>query len=142
MSLSAPEDPHFPLSRNHVVDFAGIFSQARTIQRYLAGLRFASRLLGLSDLADDPVLRAIVRGAIAPLRARPEMPRLRKDHVLDLVRHAVDAGNIELARVVSIARLFLLRVRSELEPLRVGPLPPGSHTHSRGHTRTCCAHVT
>jgi hypothetical protein len=74
MDAYEPLTPHFPFTVGAVVAFCSSFAQPRTFQRYLASLRFASRMMLLDDLADNRILHALVRGALAPLRSAPPRP--------------------------------------------------------------------
>ena len=117
MDMMFPMEPHFPARAEHLSQYACIFRNGATFEKYVSHLHYAERLF----LLDSPVSRSIwggiVRGA-GKFNPRVEGPAYREPDVLRLVRAAAAAGRLDLVRVFVVARAWLLRVHSELLPLQ------------------------
>ena len=128
MDALFPADPHFPALPHHVAAFAAFFQNGDTFEKYLSHVHFAERLLRLDRAVSRDFEKAVVRGARKG-RPRREGPAFRRPSVLLLVQAAVAAGRVDLARLIAVARAWLLRVPSEGLPLQADGrrgLPPSS----------------
>jgi len=128
MDAVHPRSSHWPLEVATVQSFLAMMRAPATASRYLGAVRFGARMVGVDDLAHCSALSAVQRGLTAVHPRRP-MPVLRDCHVRPMVAQAVRQGEVELARVFAVARLFMLRVQSELASLTVGPHPAASPPH-------------
>ena len=133
MDSCFPADPHFPARVHHVSAFAPFFQNGDTLEKYLSHVHFGERLLLLDRGLTRDQEKAAVRGARKG-RPRREGPAFRRATVLALVHAALSAGRVDLARLMVIARAWLLRVQSEGLGLqangRAGLLPDSIAWHS------------
>ena len=108
---------HFPATEKVVLQYTAMFSNSSTLQQYLKHLRWAHRLLRMSNAWDTPALQQVVRGVRKS--GPPAQPKvaLNSGQVKRMVGIAVKHGLAEIAALMAIARLFLLRVPSEALPL-------------------------
>ena len=105
--------------------FSAMFSNGATFSHYVGHLRFGMRLLGVSWAIDPSISAALFRGA-RKFHVRADLPRLLQKDVLSLVVRALRSGNLEVARIMVVARAFLFRVENECFPLQTdgkGSLP-------------------
>jgi hypothetical protein len=109
--------PHFEVDITMLAGFASFFSNGATFSHYVGHLRFGMRLLGISWQIDNAISAALFRGA-RKFHVRADLPRLLQSDVLKLVRTALQAGHVEVARIMVIARCFLFRVEGECFPLQ------------------------
>jgi len=108
---------HFPASEKLVMQYTAVFGNAQTLQQYLKHLRWAHRFLRLANNWDTPALQQVVRGVRKA--ASPPLPKvaLTSRQVKKMVKAATKEGMSDVAALMAIARLFLLRVPSEALPL-------------------------
>ena len=126
--------PHFPAPHQCLSGFSAFFSNGDTLAKYLQHIGLASRLHGVDDSLHSRLRDGLVRGA-RKYRAPDQRPVLRQPQALDIIRRAVDAGDVQVARIYTITRHYMLRARSELFPLQADGLlhqdPRGCSWHSR-----------
>jgi hypothetical protein len=107
---------HFPPDEDGLFAFSAFFQNGDTFARYLGHIRVGCRLLRCS-FPDSQALAGLVRGVRKHSVRRPRSV-FRKDHVKTLVLALVKQNAISIARLVVVARFFMLRVSSELFPLQ------------------------
>ncbi len=108
---------HFEVDLTMLSAFSAMFSNGATFSHYVGHLRFGMRLLGISWAVDPSISAALFRGA-RKFHVRADLPRLLQKDVLALVVKALRSGNIEVARLMVVARAFLFRVENECFPLQ------------------------
>ena len=133
MTQVAPRVPHFPVDSNLLAMYAQVFQNADTFSKYVTHLRTGSRLLDVRPPSRE-LASALTRGL---KRWRVPRPRasISGHQLLDIIRWCLDNSLVTLARLLVIARQFLLRVEAELFPLqldgRAGLLLEGVSWHSQ-----------
>ena len=105
------------MDSNLLAMYAQVFQNADTFSKYVMHLRTGSRLLGVRPPSRE-MASALARGL-----KRWHVPRPRASisghQLLDIIRRCLDNSLVGLARLLVIARQFLLRVESELFPLQL-----------------------
>ena len=81
-------------------------------------LRWAHRFLRMHDRRDTPSFRQTLRGMRRKAHPRRTKMALTTASVTKLVKKADADGNHEVAAIMAVSRLFLLRVPSEALPLQ------------------------
>ena len=137
MDAFFPSRPHFPAEFEALLQFAPLFRNSDTLRAYHGHIRFAERLLGLPSQVDDHLWAALLRGA---RRFKPQVarPRFLRPDVVRLVRAALAARDLDLARVVVIARCWLFRVSDELLPLQLDGRSGLEADDTRWHSVVSC----
>ena len=117
MTRMAPRAPHSPVDPHLLSMYAQVFQNSDTSSQYVAHLRTGSRLLGVRPPSRE-LASALVRGL---KRWRVPRPRasISGHQLLDILRWCLDNSLVDLARLLVVARQFLLRVESELFPLQL-----------------------
>ena len=108
---------HFPATEDLVLKYASVFANHDTMLQYLKHLRWAHRFLRMPCSWDTPSVRQAVRGLRKNMTAPRPKVALTSETVLKLIRLAEMQGEQEVAALMAISRLFLLRVPSEGVPL-------------------------
>ena len=108
---------HFPATEQMVVRYSSIFTCADTYQQYLKHLRWAHRLLRMDCSWFTDTVKQVIRGAGNASVGRAPKVALVSKQVRDMVSIAMRSGELEVAALLAIARMFLLRVPSEGIPL-------------------------
>jgi hypothetical protein len=117
MSRNFPTVPHFPVQPLHLCAFAHTFRKASTLDKYIMHLRTMSRLLGFPTVLPEsipPILRGMKKWH-TPDRSSS----LSSSQVLRLVKALLGKKMVPLARIIVIARHYMLRVEAELFPLQL-----------------------
>ena len=108
---------HFPASETMVLRWCSVFSNAGTLSHYITHLRWARRFLRLSEAWDTKSVKQAVKGVgkeVAP--KRPKLA-LTSKMVQLLIKEAVKDGHTDMACLMAVGRLFMLRIPSEGIPL-------------------------
>ncbi len=118
----------FPVTMHNLAAFSAAFDNGCTLAQYISHLRFATRWLRCSSqFPHSSEVSALLRGCRKITTHRTKVA-LQADQVRVLVRRLVAEGLLETARVVVVARDFMLRVQSELGPLQLDGRPPRWHS--------------
>ena len=117
MDACFPADPHFPARAHHVHAFAPFFQNGDTFAKYLSHVHFGERLLQLDRGVSRDLENAAIRGA-SKFRAPRGGSAFHQGTVVSLVEAALAVGRTDLARLMVVARTWLLRVPSEGIPLQ------------------------
>ena len=115
--LSVADGDSMDPQLHHLMGFSTAFSNGDSLGKYLQAVRLGLRICGLPHLPSETVVAGVLRGA-RKHKVAVDRPALRTPQVLKLIRAAVDSGDMELARLLAIARHFLLRAADELFPLQ------------------------
>ena len=108
---------HFPATERLVIRYASIFTCAETYQQYLKHLRWAHRFLHMECTWYTDTVKQVPRGAASAAAAKAPKVALVSRQVRDMVGIAMKSGELEIAALLAISRMFLLRVPSEGIPL-------------------------
>ena len=117
MDSFKPRSPHFPLTRELLSGYSALFTNGKTLQKYIQHLRFAHRVLNIQPAVNHEVTSAILRGSVK-FYIQPDRPSFDRRTTRLLARAAVIAGDHDLALVYAIAYTFMSRVQSEIFPLQ------------------------
>ena len=130
--------PQFPAPHQCLLGFSAFFANGDSLAKYIQHIGLASRLHGVDDSSHSRLREGLVRGA-RKYRAPDQRPVLRQPQALDIIRRAVDAGDVQVARIYTITRHYMLRARAELFPLQADGLlhqdPKSCSWHSRVRLR-------
>jgi hypothetical protein len=143
MRDKAPLSPHFPVTAQDLAGYAQVFSNAHTFSKYVMHLRTGSRMAGTRPPPRDfaaTLVRGLQRWYVPKQRVA-----LSGRQVSSVVAWCIDKGHVDLARLLTISRHYLLRVESEAFPLqangRRGLLPTDSNWHSQISLYDDCAEI-
>ena len=131
MDAVAPFDRHFPATEGSLASYAGLFDNAFSLSKYIQHLRKAHLLLSV-DFVPVDALRCLVT-ASAKFCARYNKSFMTWEPSSMIVEELLDRGEVQLARCVSVAYQYQLRVQSELLPLQavtMTQVPEGDKWHS------------
>ena len=107
-----------PATESMAIRYSTIFASADTYEQYLKHLRCAHRFLRLDCVWYTEAVKQVMRGAArTPGGGRAPKVALVSKQVRDMVSIAMQSGELEVAALLAVARLFLLRVPSEGIPL-------------------------
>ena len=145
---------HFPATAQMVIGWASIFSNPSTYTQYVKHLRWAHGFLHLPCTWETRAVKQVERG----LQRSANLPRVKRavtsKQVHPMITEAVQSDDLQVAALMAVARLFLLRVPSEGLPLQwsgehsqitltetVAKIQLAKRKNSRGPvllTRKCC----
>ena len=108
---------HFPATETMALQFGAIFRNGATYEKYLHHVAWAHRFLRLPTDWFTPSVKQAIRGAKRTPGIIKEKIAIRSKEVQRVIKESVKQGQLEMAALVSIARLFLFRSPSEGIPL-------------------------
>lgn len=109
---------HFSADELMVMRYTSMFTQSGTMHTYLKHLKWAHRFLRLPCEWYTDSLRQVCRGRSKQLPMTSERLALQAPAVQKITEAAEKEGDTELAAMVVVSRLCLLRVPSECVPLQ------------------------
>ena len=112
-------EPHFPPSWERLSGFASFFINGDSLGKYISHIRLGCRLTRSIHLfPDKDLVSGLLRGArkFQPLK---RMGALRQMDSMRLILYLIDAGELEVARLVVVARSFMTRTMDELLPAQL-----------------------
>ena len=108
---------HFPASEQMVLRWCSMFSNAGTLSHYVTHLRWAHRFLRLSEAWDTKTVRQVVKGVGKVATPRRPKTAVTSKTVQALIKEAVKDDKPDMACLMAVGRLFMLRIPSEGIPL-------------------------
>jgi hypothetical protein len=108
---------HFPASTEMVLRWCAMFSNAGTLSHYITHLKWAHRFLRLGETWYTRTVQQAVKGIGKTPSVRRPRVALKSKVVQSLIKEAVRDGHSDMACLMAVGRLFLLRIPSEGVPL-------------------------
>ena len=109
---------HFPATETQVMRYMVLFRRLVTLQQYLKHLKCAHRFLRLPVHWNTASVQQALRGVAKTKAKAPDRSALSTSQVKSIVNEAIKAEDYEMVTMVTVGRLFLLRIPSECVPMR------------------------
>ena len=108
---------HFPATETMALQFGAVFRNGSTYEKYLQHVAWAHRFLRLPTDWFTASVKQAIRGAKRTPGVVREKLAIHSKDAQPLIKESVRLGHHDMAALMAIARLFLLRVPSEGVPL-------------------------
>ena len=129
-------DVHFSAEERRAIQFSCVFRSAATYEQYLKMLRFAHKLLHLDNSWYTDTVKQVQKGMAKSIQEFRPKPALLSRDARRMIQIGTGDNDADLAAIVAVSRLFLLRVPSEAIPLQ------WSGAHSRVELTATQAKIT